>query len=953
MYIFSYIVLSTFFYTCISMIIYTNEWTDIDIDSDSKYVYFSEYAYCAVSDLSFEIINKKSNVMIQNPGIYTICIDNQIFGQIRVISHILYHPKKINSQTFTDINFEYQKWSEGDVLGFCDLEYKTEKSNMNVYIDEENIYNLCFYWNNIDSIIFGEILVVNNSNQRSLQRVSDIQMSISGGGEEIYTASTLSLKTTYKTVSVFTSNRNGNGFVGNYRVLSIAANTNNGFKHVTVTEDGEFIDDESDLDFHGPRASCTNDLRLCQTNRIHMSDMRSVFVTDKHRAIRIDPNSQTGLGNIADWFGTQDSEGGGRTGLNSPMGIAASDTHVYVVDSGNHRIVVLKRSNMSFVDQYGVDSISSDSTGFNAGFSAPNSIDFTEYPLPSVWVTDTDNQRLVGLKIVTVEKIWESYPQSDCPGGGLIVTTNDHKTVDQCKAMCFEDLTCSCFEFTAQDSISSTDKIWHGICELKSSCWGSCGSSNGAVDLYVLRREGALTSWSTHDGLLLEQIAISPPYLAVTVISDNTLRIIQLPDSESGSVTEISSSPITDMNYSRYGKYRSRSLVWLNEHIIHSYFNNNAAKFTDIYKINTSSSTIYININSTLSNTNVKGGIRVRGGKTNIRLKLKSWSGLTPDIVLPKEAFNSAGEIEWSVIQVTGTLAKVSDALSEVTILGNYEDIYVIQAWLVTDDGANWVSEDIEMKPSGTVTSKCVTVNGDICNGQGSCSKYGCICNEPWFGVGCENKICKPACLHGGVCDNGICICTSGRDGEICENVQNCPGCSGHPCDHSTGSCRCGDGYTGRECQLRKCPIDVLGRMCGLHGSCDYTTGICQCSVGYFGGSCSMIGCSKTRQQIFEQESGTLENWPCSDCENGECKCALSDYSSDCAFLPCSSSRGRPGTDSKCNWAPGEKGMCDYNTGQCHCTDGSHGWNCAGVASDPDWGVIGGVAPGDWVDTCC
>jgi flagellar hook-basal body complex protein FliE len=120
------------------------------------------------------------------------------------------------------------------------------------------------------------------------------------------------------------------------------------------------------------------------------------------------------------------------------------------------------------------------------------------------------------------------------------------------------------------------------------------------------------------------------------------------------------------------------------------------------------------------------------------------------------------------------------------------------------------------------------------CSGSGVCLAGKCLCNEGYFGEGCENKRCASDCSGNGFCFQGQCRCTGNYRGEACNEViptspsltslltvgladekkqldrqkeeshkeiKSCPlDCAGHGTCHD-GSCECHDGWAGRSCQ--------------------------------------------------------------------------------------------------------------------------------------------------------
>jgi hypothetical protein len=87
--------------------------------------------------------------------------------------------------------------------------------------------------------------------------------------------------------------------------------------------------------------------------------------------------------------------------------------------------------------------------------------------------------------------------------------------------------------------------------------------------------------------------------------------------------------------------------------------------------------------------------------------------------------------------------------------------------------------------------------------------------------------------------------CDEGLFGPGCRN--NCTCENGARCDAVTGSCRCLEGWTGRDCEERACPVGKFGANCSQTCLCnaDNTelchprTGACSCKAGWDGTMCS------------------------------------------------------------------------------------------------------------------
>ena len=152
-----------------------------------------------------------------------------------------------------------------------------------------------------------------------------------------------------------------------------------------------------------------------------------------------------------------------------------------------------------------------------------------------------------------------------------------------------------------------------------------------------------------------------------------------------------------------------------------------------------------------------------------------------------------------------------------------------------------------------TCQAKCpIDGNNQICSGHGDCSmtkKVGaeCFCTPGWTGKTCSRQICpstdKGECSGSGKCINGKCQCLETFTGKACtERVCNI-NCNGNgKCQLATQTCKCNNGWYGKNCELKICPSTRFGT-CGGHGMCDETTGLCSCDESWSGGACHVPRC--------------------------------------------------------------------------------------------------------------
>eukprot|EP01084_Bolivina_argentea_P260942 440818_1 len=128
---------------------------------------------------------------------------------------------------------------------------------------------------------------------------------------------------------------------------------------------------------------------------------------------------------------------------------------------------------------------------------------------------------------------------------------------------------------------------------------------------------------------------------------------------------------------------------------------------------------------------------------------------------------------------------------------------------------------------------------------HGYCYFQFCICNENYWGIGCEYNMCPNSeCLYHnhtllahctlcngyGTCNNGTCICDDGYTGSGCTELSCLNDCNnrGNCTEIFAGDvqCVCNDGYESEDCGLHSCRNNCTNR-----GVCDQSTGICNCEA--------------------------------------------------------------------------------------------------------------------------
>lgn len=115
----------------------------------------------------------------------------------------------------------------------------------------------------------------------------------------------------------------------------------------------------------------------------------------------------------------------------------------------------------------------------------------------------------------------------------------------------------------------------------------------------------------------------------------------------------------------------------------------------------------------------------------------------------------------------------------------------------------------------------------------------------------CSDPCGDIACLNGGGCQDGNCICPEGFSGENCQIADPCTDVvclNGGGCQD--GTCICPEGFVGENCQTPDPCNDVL---CLNGGTC--VDGTCQCDYWYTGDNCE----TEVRSKHQGTYNGTME----------------------------------------------------------------------------------------------
>ncbi|CAI9716324.1 integrin beta pat-3 [Octopus vulgaris] len=252
--------------------------------------------------------------------------------------------------------------------------------------------------------------------------------------------------------------------------------------------------------------------------------------------------------------------------------------------------------------------------------------------------------------------------------------------------------------------------------------------------------------------------------------------------------------------------------------------------------------------------------------------------------------------------------------------------------------------------------TKCLSPNGQLCNGQGNCIQNRCQCKSPYYGRLCDKKQVvrnylnthciesksSVICSNRGRCSRGFCRCNKiprtnqVYTGKYCEcDDTDCPTSNGKICggrNHGNckcGKCQCQQSYSGKACEVDQANQNCLssnGELCSGHGNCIGNR--CQCESPYFGKFCQMTQESRSSRNSVCKQSPTSP--VCSNrgnCVQGFCKCstkpgtnqAYSGMYCECDDFSCPTTNGKI-----CGGR--RQGICQC--GKCKCHDNYKGKAC-------------------------
>eukprot|EP00919_Chromeraceae_sp_WS-2016_P000424 GHVR01001077.1.p1 GENE.GHVR01001077.1~~GHVR01001077.1.p1 ORF type:complete len:891 (-),score=247.37 GHVR01001077.1:155-2827(-) len=629
------------------------------------------------------------------------------------------------------------------------------------------------------------------------------------------------------------------------------------------------------------------------------NDITPVHVTHTHRVIKISsvPYTHTGGRGFFPLLSLPVAEFGSttaasdHTGLNTPTGVTVTDTHVYIADRLNHRIVVLDGSHLTYVTAWGHTTTDTPpvcvSTSASSGLHYPHdtSIIYAYDTEILLLVADTYNHRVVQFSIFMPHVATDGITGSQSGGwsatlgscsGVSAYSTHPYETVDGCKWRCATDTRCD--GISIKWETPPYPRI-QGVCSLFDIAIRvmTCVPST-SVEVYRLTRVGSLiystiigtgVASSSSDGFTYPSSITSTGGIAV--VADTSTRVVIL-DCTTATGPPLN-NPCTYFSHivlATSSSSRLQAQVYNHgRYMLVAYVDGLAGRYniaTLRLNTTTNTTTLSFEVGGAVS-TGSKACVSLNvGGTTTGTISVYDTEGLT--VHMPS-TLSSRG---WSVrgsLSLCGRLDYVNRSLSRVQLTHTHGPHITLYATVSVIHGiindVNTHKINIFIAPTEGKSIRCPIVVSDVCANRGYCvpNTSVCVCSYPYFGQDCTSIHCLKKCLNGGVCDTstGVCVCVNGYSGDECEH-PTCPQYDGYDCGnrgyctYDTNVCVCQSQYYGISCEYTLCHVGSLGDYCSGKGNCNYDTGVCVCDDGYFGSACQNRHCGGYIEIEYNKEIG-------------------------------------------------------------------------------------------------